>query len=157
MAFLSWLESTAYAEWILFGTGWQIMLTLHALGLATVVGTALLIDLRILGWYKPIPYTALGELLGLAWIGIAVNIASGLSLFTSQATMYVTNVPFLIKISLVILGIINVVYMRKALKQEAATWEATRVVSSRGRILAITSLVIWTGAVVTGRLIAYLA
>jgi hypothetical protein len=155
MAFLSWLESTAYAGWILFGTGWQIMLTLHALGLATVVGTALLIDLRILGWYKPIPYTSLAELLGLAWIGIWINIFSGLSLFTSQATMYVTSVSFLLKISLVILGIINVLYLRKTLKREAATWEATRTVSAGGRRLAMISIVLWTGAVVAGRLIAY--
>ena len=69
--------------------------------------------------------------------------------------MYVTSVPFLLKLSLVILGIINVVFLRKTLKREAATWESTRTVSARGRRLAMISMVLWTGAVVAGRLIAY--
>ena len=35
MSFLAWLESTAYAEWILYGiSGWPLMLTAHAFGLA---------------------------------------------------------------------------------------------------------------------------
>lgn len=156
MAFLSWLESTSYAGWILFGTGWQIMLTLHAIGLAIVVGTVVLVDLRILGWYKPLPCAALGQLLSLAWIGIALNVFTGFSLFMSQATSYVTNVPFLLKMLLIVLGIVNLVRMSKALKEESATWDATRTVSRRGRILAITSLALWLGAVVTARLIAYL-
>jgi Family of unknown function (DUF6644) len=156
MAFLSWLESTDYAGWILFSSGWEIMLTFHAIGLAIVVGTVLVLDLRILGWFKPIPYTALGEFLSLAWIGIAINIVSGLSLFTSQATSYITNVPFLIKITLIIIGIVNVAYMRKVLRREAAGWDSSGAVSSLGRGLALSSIVIWTFAVITARLIAYI-
>jgi|SRR5690606_15270137 len=156
MGLLSWLESTAYSEWILYGYGWQVMLTGHALGLAIVVGIVLVLDLRLLGLFRPIPLTSLHGLLGLAWIGIATNIFTGVSIFMSQATMYITSVPFLIKITLIILGIVNVVYMRKTLLRDAASWQSAGAVASPGIALAASSMALWTGAVVTGRLIAYL-
>ena len=108
MGFLSWMEGTAYSEWIVAGLlGWPLMLSMHALGLAAVVGIMFAISLRMLGFFKPIPYAGLGPLLAYGWIGIAVNAFSGLSLFMAQATFYVTSIPFLVKITFVILGIVN--------------------------------------------------
>ena len=44
MALLSWMESTAYSEWIVAGlVGWPLMLSMHAIGLATVVGIMLVL------------------------------------------------------------------------------------------------------------------
>ncbi|MYJ95079.1 MAG: hypothetical protein F4053_05635, partial [Proteobacteria bacterium] len=64
MGFLSWLEGTAYSEWIVAGLlGWPLMLSMHAIGLAAVVGIMFAISLRMLGLFKPIPYTGLGSLL----------------------------------------------------------------------------------------------
>ena len=85
-----------------------------------------------------------------------MNVFSGLSLFMAQATFYVTNLPFIIKITFILLGIANLHYMQRILNREAAGWDATGVVPQIGTILAASSLVFWTIAVVTGRLIAYL-
>ena len=36
---LIWLENTAYSQWILTGlTGWPLVLSMHAIGLAIAVG-----------------------------------------------------------------------------------------------------------------------
>lgn len=156
MGFLTWLENTAYAQWILTGlTGWPLVLTSHAIGLAIAVGTIYAINLRMLGLYRSIPLSAARTLLGFAWVGIVINIISGFSLFMTQATFYVTNPPFLVKISAIILGIVSLVYTQKAMSRELVNWEANGI-SSQGRNLAIASLFLWTLAVVTGRLIAYL-
>jgi hypothetical protein len=157
LAFLNWLESTAYAQWILISIpGWPLMLTIHAVGLAMILGVVFALNLRMLGLFRTIPYTALYDLLQIAWIGIVLNVFSGLSIFTTQAAMYVTNVPFLFKIAMIVLGILNLVYTQKTLRREAAGWEASGTAPSIALGLALSSLVFWVAAVVTGRLIAYL-
>ena len=157
MALLSWMESTAYSEWIVAGlVGWPLMLSMHAVGLAIVVGIVLVLNLRMLGLFRPIPYVAISDLMTYAWIGIALNIFSGFSLFMAQATFYVTNLPFLTKISFVILGIANVYYTQKVLRREAAVWDTSDAVPQISVVLAGTSLIFWVLAVVGGRLIAYL-
>ena len=157
MGFLSWLEGTAYSDWIVAGLlGWPLMLSMHALGLAAVVGIMFGINLRMLGFFKPIPYAGLGPLLAYAWVGITVNAFSGLSLFMAQATFYVTSAPFLWKISFVILGIANLHVTQRILRQEADAWQESGTVSTMGTVLAASSILFWTLAVVCGRLIAYL-
>jgi hypothetical protein len=157
MGFLMWLESTAYAQWILTGlNGWPIMLTTHALGLAIAVGVIFVLDLRLLGLARQIPATSIHQLMSIAWIGIAANIFSGFSLFMTQASYYVTSVPFLFKIGCIIAGIVNLVYVQKLLKREAGSWQQGAALPQQGRLLAGSSLALWGLAVVTGRLIAYL-
>ena len=157
MGFLTWLESTAYSQWIVSGlTGWPLMLSMHAVGLSIVVGVVFVLNLRLFGLFRPIPLTSLHDLLAIGWIGIALNVFSGVSLFVAQASFYVTNVPFIVKITFVILGIGNLYHMQKFLKRDAASWEAAGTVPQLGLVLGGTSFAFWTIAVVTGRLIAYL-
>ena len=156
---LTWMESTAYSEWIVAGlVGWPLMLSMHAVGLAIVVGILFALNMRMLGYFKPIPYVALSELMTYSWIGIALNVFSGFSLFMAQATFYVTNFPFLAKITFIVLGIANVHYTQRVLKREAAGWDAadTDTVPQMSLLLAGSSLAFWILAVVGGRLIAYL-
>lgn len=157
MGLLSWLEGTAYSEWIVAGLlGWPLMLSMHAIGLAAVVGIMFAISLRMLGFFKPIPYSGLGPLLAYGWVGITVNAFSGLSLFMAQATFYVTSTPFLVKITFVILGIVNLHLTQRILRREADAWQESGAVSQMGIGLAVSSIIFWTLAVVCGRLIAYL-
>ncbi|MCY3773898.1 MAG: hypothetical protein OXG98_17970, partial [Gemmatimonadetes bacterium] len=87
MSFLSWMETTAYSEWIVAGlVGWPLMLAMHAMGLAIIVGIMFVLSLRMLGCFKPIPYVALNDLMAFGWIGIFINVFSGVSLFMAQAT-----------------------------------------------------------------------
>ena len=153
---LTWLENTAYSQWILTGlTGWPLVLSMHAIGLAIAVGMVFAMNLRLLGLYTTISLSSTRKLLTFAWIGIALNIFSGFSLFMTQASFYVTSPPFLVKITAIILGIVALVVTQKTMDREMATWDASGI-SSKGRNLAIGSLALWTLAVVTGRLIAYL-
>ena len=154
MAVLNWLESNAYAQWILTSAwGWPIMLSIHALGLAIILGVMIALNLRLLGWYRSLPLTSLHQLMGLAWIGIWLNIFSGLSVFLTRPAGYLSSTPFLLKMGFIALGIVILVHTRKVFVREAAGWgaDATPVV----RQLAMASLVFWVLAVIAGRLIAY--
>ena len=157
MAFLTWMEGTAYSEWIVAGlVGWPLMLSMHAVGLAIIVGIMFVLSLRMAGYFKPIPYASLNDLMAFGWIGIALNVFSGFSLFMAQASFYVTSPPFLVKITFVILGIANLHYTQKVLRREAAGWDAAGAVPQLSVVLAGSSLGFWILAVVGGRLIAYL-
>lgn len=157
MGFLQWLESTAYAEWILTSIpGWPLMLSAHSVGLAIIVGIVIAVDLRLLGLYRTIPLAALSRFMSIAWTGFFINLITGLSLFTTQASVYITSGPFLSKMGFIVLGSVNLAYMQQVLKKEAPAWEAAGAVPGRGTVLAVTSLLFWGLAVVTGRLIAYL-
>jgi hypothetical protein len=156
MVFLSWLESTGYVRWMLeVPAAYPFMLTVHALGLALTVGVLVALDLRLLGLYRTIPLASLDRLLWIAWAGIGLNAATGVSIFMTEATGYVTNVPFILKMVFVALGILTLVATQRMLRQHAVVL-GTGQVPARGRSLALGSMLFWTMAVVTGRLIAYL-
>jgi len=110
---------------------------------------------RLLGLFEQIPVVAVRDILNFAWVGIVINIVSGISLFMSQASYYSQSIPFLVKISAIILGIINLHYAQRVLKNNASTWDIQGV-PSNGKTLAWSSVILWSIAVITGRLIAYL-
>jgi hypothetical protein len=153
---LTWLEGTRFAQWLLVSTiGWPVMLSAHAIGLAIVVGIVIALNLRMLGLYGTIPLTSLHELMQVAWVGVAINLVTGLALFTTQATTYVTSLPFLLKIGFVVLGCANLTIVQRTLRRDGPSWEANGAVPPLGRALAGSSLFFWVMAVVAGRLIAY--
>lgn len=156
MAFLEWLEATSLAEWARISvSGYPIAIGAHSVGLAVMVGPILMLDLRLLGWFSNIPYSAFTRILKVAWAGFLVNFLSGVVLFTMTATSYVTNTQFLLKMALVLLGAITAAQQHRALARDAATWNSAGVPASVS-IIASVSIVFWIGAIITGRLIAYL-
>ncbi|HEY8519375.1 MAG TPA: hypothetical protein VIN61_04800 [Gammaproteobacteria bacterium] len=154
MGFFLWLEQTWLAEWVRSSTtGYPTMITSHAIGMAVMVGLAVLLALRVLGVFRELPLPALQRYLGLAWAGFGLNFLSGVGLFVAQATMYVTDATFLIKIALVFLGAAATGALQGQLAKEGG---ATNPAPSGGmRATAALSIVFWIGAIITGRLIAY--
>jgi hypothetical protein len=148
MDMLYWLEETAVALWVGESLwGYPILLSLHVVGLAVIVGVAVMLDLRLLGSFKGLRVESFLPLMKFAWAGFVINAASGALLFTSQASYFVTNVPFLLKIGLIfVAAVITGIIQHKIRNSEGASCRA----------LAVVSLAAWTGAIVTGRLIAYL-
>ena len=156
MAFLQWLEATSLAEWARVSIyGYPICISAHSIGLAVMVGPVFILDLRLLGWFRSIPYSSLSRILAVAWVGFAINFLSGAVLFAMQATSYVTNIPFLVKIALVLLGAVSAAQQQSVISRDAASWSSSGVPASVTAV-AIISIVFWVGAIVTGRLIAYL-
>ena len=154
----TWLESTDYAVWIQSSLwGWAIVLTLHAVGTATVVGINFVAGLRLVGYFRGIPYSMVNTLINVAWVGFIFNVVTGTSMFMSQAASnYMVNPTFLVKLAAVIAGIGVMAHIQSVLKREASSWDAAGMVSARAHRLAILNLVVWSFAIVVARLIAYL-
>jgi hypothetical protein len=152
-----WIQGTALAEYVSVSAyGYPAMIMLHSLGLAIMVGLSVVLSLRVLGAFSAIPFSSLYKLLKVAWIGFIVNFVSGGALFASNATAYVVDVTFLIKMTMVVLGAIFVGIMQNMIKTALATGQADSGASGSLRIVAWLSIVAWTIGMITGRLIAYL-
>ena len=152
------LENTTAAIWVGESLwGYPLLLGMHVVGLAIVAGIFLMLDLRILGFSKGVSYASFLGLFRLAWFGLAINAISGTALFSSQATVFVENIPFLLKIGSITVGVICAVMIRSKLRDSATDWDASGSATTGSmRLLAVVSLLCWTGAIAAGRLIAYL-
>ena len=101
------LENTAIALWV--GTSlwaYPFLLSIHIVGLAIVVGIFSMRDLRLLGVFSSLSISTFSYLKNLAIAGFVLNAFSGVLLFTSQASVFVTSVPFLTKISAILVGMV---------------------------------------------------
>ena len=90
-------------------------------------------------------------------MGLLVNVVSGFTLFSSQATFYVTNIPFLVKIFSIIAGSLLAFKIQSRLQSNLNAWdERTTQPTKKDHSFAVISLALWTSAIFGGRLIAYL-
>jgi hypothetical protein len=160
MAFLEWLQSSwvgvlvAESLW-----GYPLFETIHTVGMAMLIGSLGLINLRVLGYKPELPIIGTRQLLPLAWLGFTLNAISGSLLFTSSAVEFFNSYTFRIKMVLIILGGLNAALLGRRIFRDAAMPAATgtpaMVLPASTRWIAATSLVFWFGAVCAGRLIAY--
>jgi len=158
----STLETTELATWVAVSLwGYPIMLSLHVVGLAVVVGIFSMRDLCLLGLFPGIQPSAFLGLSKLAWMGFIVNALSGFALFASQATVFITSVPFLVKIACIVAGMVLAGVIQSRLRVEAGLSDSAMVVSKSTvskstKIISAISLMLWLAAIIAGRLIAYI-
>jgi hypothetical protein len=149
---LSWLESTSLAIWLQESPSiWSLptVLTLHTAGMAVLVGASWVLDLRLLGIGPRIPLSAYRWVFPTLAIGLFVNLVTGVLLFVKNATAWGTAVPFFVKMLLVVASVATVLPLRSLVIRGGEA-------DGRARLLAIASILAWTGAVTAGRLLAYL-
>jgi hypothetical protein len=154
---LAGLENSQFSVWIRGELwGWPLVLTVHALGTALVMGFIFIICLRLIGLFETIPYTSLKRLFPVIWAALVVQFLTGFALWMSKPTRYVADVAFLLKFLFVIIGIVLTAYLYGSIKREAASWDAAGSVSSNGTKFVAPSLLVWCVVLVAGRLTAYL-
>jgi hypothetical protein len=157
MGFLEWLQGTPFGVWVGESLwAYPLFETMHTIGMATLVGSLGLINLRVLGYKPELKILDTQRLLPLAWIGFTLNLVSGLSLFASDAVYFWESYTFRVKIVLVVLGGINAAVLGSRVFREAPAGAPAVVPTSGTKWVAATSLVFWFGAICAGRLIAYL-
>ena len=153
---LTWLDSTSLSTWLKESPSiWALptILTLHTTGMAVLVGASYVLDLRLLGVGRNVPLSQYRWVFPTLAIGLAVNIVTGVLLFLKNPVTWGTAVPFFVKMGLVVASVATLVPMRSLVLGGGVEQPD---VSSSMRLLAIASIVVWTGAVTAGRLLAYL-
>ena len=154
--YLRWLESTAFSTWMRESTSvfaFPIVLALHTIGLGLIAGLNVALDLRILGFAARIPVPEFRCFVPLMWLGLWLNLTSGLALLAAYPTKALTNPVFYLKLGLIIAALVILRVVRRRLLTEGMA--ATTSTSGTFRILATASLACWAGAITAGRLLAY--
>jgi hypothetical protein len=156
MAFLEWLQSTWVGVWVAESLwAYPLLETIHSIGMAMLIGSLGLINLRVVGYKPDLPLLDTQQLLPLAWLGFTLNAISGSLLFTSDAVYFFSSWTFRIKMALIVLGGVNAAILGRRVFREAVASNAAPPPTSSTKWIAVTSLVFWFGAVCAGRLIAY--
>lgn len=154
-SFLNAIEQTAFSTWLRDSTsifGFWFVLAFHAIGMALLVGASIVVDLRLLGVAREMPLSGLRRLYPIIWAGFWMQIVTGLVLLAAYPTKSIMAPAFYIKLAFIAAAMAVMVRLGK--KLPAAPGSA---MLASGKGLAVSSLVLWFGAITAGRLIAYTA
>jgi hypothetical protein len=152
-----WLEGTGWST-ALHESTWvyPVLESVHVLGLCLFVGLAVFLDLRLLGFaLRRVPTLEVVALLG-PWIraGFGVMVVSGALLFYSAPVSFYGNLFFRAKALMLVLAGVNAWrFHHRAARMDALAKAEGRVPGER--LAGLVSLVLWTGVVASGRMIAY--
>ena len=154
--FLNTLEQSGLSTWLRESPsvfGFYFILVFHTIGLALVVGPNTAIDLRLLGVAPAIPLPPLRSWFKLMWLGLAINVTSGIFLVLAYPSKAFTNPDFYIKLTLIGFAVWTLRKIKRQVFDDSSLSEAA--ISARGKMLAVWSLVLWAGVITAGRLLAY--
>jgi Family of unknown function (DUF6644) len=156
--FISYFENSALADNIrendlLF----PLIESVHVLSICLVVGSILVVDLRLLGLAstrRPVSRVSSG-ILPLTWGAFAVAVASGSLLFISNATKYLENGYFVAKIFLILAAGLNMAIFHGISAKDLPRWEHQTTPPLSARLAGGLSILLWVSVVACGRWIGF--
>ena len=153
LALAGWLEGLGLRQWA--GTtpwAYPIANVLHLLGLVMLVGGIGVVDLRVAGLWRGLPLEALSRALTpVAVAGLAIQLASGLVLFSADGEALAGSTTFHLKLLLILVALANAAAFRWRWRRS----EDRATPSFLARTSAALSLALWLAVGTLGRLIAY--
>ena len=134
-----------------------IIESVHVLGIALLVGTIAILDLRMLGVVlRHISVTRIARaILPITWAGFTVMFLSGFLLFWSEAAKNYTNPAFRVKIVLLLLVGLNPLIFHTTIYRRVEDWDELASSPRRAKVAAVASLALWSAIIIAGRAIAY--
>jgi hypothetical protein len=139
---------------------WPLCEMIHFLGMALLIGTIGILDLRVLGFAKGLPIARLEALVPVAIGAFFANAATGILFVVANpdggANVYLLNLAFQIKISLILIAGINAIafYFTGIARRTAALGPLDEA-PANAKLIAGTSIVLWIFVIMFGRLIMY--
>lgn len=158
-ALLKALEATSVATAIAEGESlFPWIESLHVLAITLVVGTIVIVDLRLLGLASlDRAVTRLTrDVLPCTWAAFAIALLTGGLLFSSKAATYAHNFYFQAKLVFLVLAGINMLIFHLFASRGIERWGALgAVIPAPARIAGAISLLVWMGVVTFGRWVGF--
>src|SRR5262249_55047302 len=149
-----WLEESSLGAWIASsGYLFPICETLHVVGLALVIGTISIVDLRLLGLASTQRSVTdlTRHVLPITWVGFGIAALSGALMFISNASHYVGVIYFQLKFVFLLLAAINMLAFHVLTCRSIASWDQASKPPARVRAAGAISLGCWIVIVFLGR------
>jgi hypothetical protein len=156
-AWLVWLETSGFAvamrQWLWLYPAVEIV---HIVGFVVLVGSAFMFDLRLLGLGRGLPVSAMADHL-LRWSrwSLVLVVPTGLSMFVAHATEMATNSAFQLKLALIAAAFLNAGIFHRWPFRAVGDWDTEIPAPPAARLAGTFSLLLWTGVIACGRLLAY--
>jgi uncharacterized membrane protein len=134
--------------------GWPASETVHFIGLSLLFGVVLLVDLRMLGFLKGIPYSTLHRLLPWGVLGFGVNVVTGILFFIgAPPDFYVNNPVFIWKLALILVAGANALYF--TVFEQPWTLAAGDAPPIAAKVAAASGILLWTGVIFCGQMLPF--
>ena len=135
--------------------GWPASETIHFIGLCLLFGVVLLVDLRMLGFLKGIPYSTLHRMLPWGVLGFGINVVTGMLFFVgAPTTFYVTNAVFFWKLALILVAGANALYV--PVFDQPWTLGAGGTPPVAAKVAAAAGIFLWTAVIFCGQMLPFL-
>src|SRR6185369_5031685 len=156
---LTWIEQTGLGHMMRESGPWTyaIVNVAHILGVSTLFGSVLVLDLRLLGlWSRRVRIGDLSTAVEpVGTTAFVVAVLTGAALLATKATAYVDNPFLLIKFPAIALGMLNVSALNLTRAwRELGTRELSGAERRQLAVFGGVSLASWLTAITCGRMIA---
>jgi hypothetical protein len=151
------VEASGVGRWMRESLwAFPIVETVHISGFALLVGSIVVVDLRLAGLARAIPITRLAAFV-LPWtvLGFLVALPSGLLMFTAHPGDYLGNPVFMLKMGLILAAGANAAWLHTGPLAAAASFDVDAPSPPLVRTAALVSIACWIGVIACGRLLAY--
>jgi uncharacterized membrane protein len=136
---------------IIYFVPWQ---TVHFFGYTLVFATVLAVSLRILGFWKSMPFSAVHRILPLGAFGVFMNVFTGMLMLMADTNRYVNESAFWPKMFFLPIGVVAVLYF--SLSDRLWATKAGEDAPMGAKWVAVLVLFSWTVVIMGGRLLPYL-
>lgn len=129
----------------------------HVISVMLVFGSIAMLDLRLLGVssrnYSVVKIS--DEVLPWTWVSFLIAVVTGALLFVGQATNYLNNNEFKLKMIMMALAGVNLAVFHFFTWNTVQNWNNGAPTPFSAKAAAALSLCLWTGVVIAGRWIGW--
>jgi hypothetical protein len=125
---------------------------MHTVGMGLVVGINAVIDLRVVGFAPALRLQAMERFLPVLWLGFWLNAVTGAILLVADAKRLTVNWDFYVKMAFIALALMNLRMLKAQVFSDPPRGDEPPM---KAKVLAVSSMIFWTGAITAGRLLAY--
>jgi uncharacterized membrane protein len=147
--FCRWLQENSLIA-LINGTAWTAatLEIVHYFSMFILVGSMVIVDLRILGLVgRRLHATQLADwLLPWMWISLAFNFLSGFLMFAGSAPSYYNNSIFYDKMTIILLAVASNILVQQKIRK----WDLLPAIPAWAKLLAVVSIGLWVGAIIAG-------
>jgi hypothetical protein len=153
-ALFRWISDSALADWVVDSPyTWPALESIHFVSLCVLFGGVMMIDLRLIGFFRAPCAGMVAFLVRLSLCAFAVNLATGVLFFFGNTYKYVDNPAFELKLLLILAAGGNALFFKLRLGHIVEG----KAVTTSSIAVGYLSLLFWSGVIICGRMITFYA
>ena len=135
---------------------WPLCETLHFIGLALLIGTAGLLDLRLMGFLRRVPLAAAMQLRPWAALGFVINLVTGTLFFIGAPGQYIDSPVWWGKLAFLAVAMINIAVFETGHGRRLLTLADDADTPLSCKLAGAVSIMSWFAVLYLGRMLPFI-